>query len=371
MSLPSYQVAVMSPVDGSVTRLYDPASFDDLRYSRIVNDVGILTMTMPYTTDNRSAFVLDSFIEVSRTDPFTGLLAVQDTYLCRMMNRFMVGNDEKFVVAAVQLNDLIRRRVIDPADDPNASGGFSIYAGSADTVMYNYAYYNLGLGASAQRRIPNLTIPVPPGTVVTVGYRLQYDDLFKTLFQDAAARGGVDFNIRRTTGANLELDIATIGTDRRRSTNYPNAPFMQFDPDRANMADPNLTIDYKAEKNLCYVLGQGQESARQLLRVAADNAGVSPLNRIEYVNSASSIVKGDTIGLLTAGRTSLKTNAFLQTFTMKLSGQQPGAIYGQDFFLGDLVTAVYDDYSADLRVTGIEFFINQQGETLMPTISPI
>jgi len=368
---PSYQVTVMSPVDGSVTAIFDPASFWDLRYSRLLNDIGVLTLTLSYNNAFRTAFVLDSLIEVARTNPLTGLLTVEDTYLCRFMNRYRQGNDERYVVSGFHLNDLIRRRVVDPADDPNAAGGFSTYAGPSDTVIYNYAYYNLGPGASAARRTPGLTIRVPPGNGLPVGYNLQYDDLFKAVFQDASAHGFTDFNIKRTTANNLELDIGVIGTDRRRSTNYPNYPFVQFDPLRGNLADPNLTLDYKAEKTLVYTLGAGQGSARQLIRVAGNGSGDSPFNRIEYTESAGSIVKGDATGLNSAARASLKKYALIQTFTMRLLGDNQGAIYNSDWFLGDYVTAVYDDFSADLRITGVELFITQSGETITPSITVI
>jgi hypothetical protein len=229
----------------------------------------------------------------------------------------------------------------------------------------------MGAGASAIRQTPNLTIPVPPGTAVSVGYTLRYDDLFKVLFQDAAARGVTDYVIKRTSGNALSLNIGVIGSDRRKSTNYPNAPFQLFDPNRANMADPNLLLDYKAQKTVAYTTGQGQGTAQQLLKVVADDALSSPFNRIEYVENASSVAKGDSTGLLTTARTGLKKNAFVQTFTMKVMGTLPGAVYNSDFYLGDLVTVQYDDYIADLRMTGVEIFVSQAGEVITPTISPI
>jgi len=367
----SYQVAVMSPFDGSITAIFDPASFYDLRYSRLVNDIGVITLTLPYNNAFRTAFVLDSLVEVARTNPNTGLLAVEDCYLVRFMNRYRQGNEERYVVSGFQLNDLIRRRVVDPTDDPNAAGGFSTYAGPSDTVMYNYANCNLGPAASAPRRMPNLTIPVPAGVGLPVGYTLQFDDLFKAVFQDAAARGQMDFNIKRTTANNFELDIAVIGTDRRRSTNYPNTPFVQFDPLRGNLVDPNLTVDYKACKTVAYTLGAGQGAARQVLRVAGNGSADSPLNRIEYTVSAGQVAKGDTTSLNSAARASLLQNSLIQTFTMQLTADNKGAIYNLDWFLGDYVSVVYDEFYADLRITGVELYVTQAGETIVPSITVI
>jgi hypothetical protein len=369
--LPSYQVAVLSPFDGSVQAIFDPATFYDLRYSRLLNDVGLLTLTLSYSNKYRQAFQTDSFIEVSRTNPVTGVLTLEDTFLARSFNRFRAGNEEKYVVSAWHLNDLVKRRVVDPNDDPAAAGGFSTYAGAADTVIYQYAYYNMGPGASAARQIPNLTIPVPPGTGLGVGYRLQYDDLFKVVFQDATARGQTDFVIRRTSGANLELDIGVIGTDKRQSSNYPFHSWLGLDPKRGNLTDPNLLIDRKAEMNVAYTLGQGQATARQLSIVAGDQAGDSPFNRIEFVVNASSVVKGDTTGLLTMARTELKKNALVKTFSFKSLGIEAGNAYQNDWVIGDLITVSYDEQSFDLRIYGVEVFISQAGEVITPKINII
>ena len=368
---PSFQIVVIDPVLGTVSAVFDPASIHDLRYSRVLNDIGVLTLRMPYSSANRQAFKLDSLIEIYRTSPITGRLAKEDTYFARLFNRYRQGQIEDFIVGGVQLNDLIRRRVVDPADDPNAAGGYSTYAGAADTVLYNYAYYNLGPGASVPRRFPNLTIPVPQGIGNPVGYRLRYDDLLKTLFQDATTKGAIDFNIQRTSGANLELDLAVIGTDRRKSVNYPTQPWTGLDPQRGNMQDPNLTIDRKTEKNTVYALGQGQDVNRQLI-IQTSNPGVdSPWNRCEYTDTNTNAQKGDTQTLLTAAVASLNTNQYKQVFSFKLTEFLPGGTYQQDWFLGDKVTVYYGDYSDELRIQSVEVFISSAGQTILPTVAPI
>jgi hypothetical protein len=236
--------------------------------------------------------------------------------------------------------------------------------------MYQYAYYNLGPGASAARQTPGLTVPVPNGVGTGVGYRLRFDDLFKTL-QDAAARGNMDFNVQRTTGFNTELDIAVIGTDRRQSTHYPWGPFVLLDPHRGNLSDPNLSQDRKSEKNTVYQLGAGQDVNRALLKLASDDALASPFNRIEYSDQSGNVQKGDATGLLTAARTSLKKNAYKQTFSYKPLLNDPGNSYQGAYFLGDLISVSYDEYSADLRITGVELFVSSQGETIQTTVTII
>jgi len=368
---PSYQVVIISPITGAIVALYDAQFPFDLRYSRLLNDAGIITLTLPYTAAVRAAFTLDCFIEVYRTNPLTGQLAKEDTYLARLFNRMRQGDLEQYIVTGVQLNDLIKRRVVNPADDPAAQGGYSVYAGAADTVMRNYAYYNLGPGASLLRQFPNLTIPTVNGTGNPVGYNLRYDNLYTAVFADATARGGIDFNIQRTTGANLELDIGVIGTDRRQSTNYPNTPYVGFDPKRGNLQDPNLLIDRKKEMTVVYELGSGQGTAQQSLILASSTVNDSPFNRIEFTDTAGNTAKGDTTTLLTAATASLKKNSGVSSFSYKLIEATPGNTYQQDWFLGDLVTVSYDEYVSNLRITGVEVFVSQAGQTVTPTAAAI
>ena len=337
---PAFQVVVTDPVTGLTSAVFDSVTFFDLRYSRILNDVGVITITLPYTPETASAFKLDSIIQVMRTSPVTGLLAVEDYYFARYFNVYRQTNIENLVIGGLHLNHLVARRVVNPFDDPSAAGGYSTQAGPADMVLWHYANYNLGPGASIARQCPGLSIPVPLGVGLGVGYRLRFDDLYKT-FQDATARGGVDFNIQRTTGAAMELDIATIGTDRRQSTHYPWGPFVLLNPQRGNLSDPNLLQDRKAEKNVVYALGQGQDVNREFLISAADSALDSPFNYIEYTDTSTNVQKGDATGLLTAARASLKKNGYAPSFTFKGLGTEPGNLYQQDYFLGDLISVSY------------------------------
>lgn len=364
---PSFQVLVLDPVAGAVQAVFDTTTFYDLRYSRLVNDVGKFTLTLPYSNANRMAFALDSFVEIYRTSPLTGQLILEDTYFARSFNRYRQGDLEQYVVSGPHLNDLIQRRIVDPNDDPSAAGGYSTAAGASDTVLYHYAYYNMGPGASLARQFPGLSIAVPPGVGLGVGYRLRFDDMLKTLFQDAAARGGTDFNIQRTTGAAMQLSLAIMGTDRRKSSHYPVGGWVGLDPKRGNLEDPNLIIDRTKEKTFVYALGQGQDINRQLLKVPGMTTTDSPFNRIEYQDTSSNVQKGDITGLTTAAYASLKKNAFTQSFAFKLLEATAGNTYQSDWFLGDLVTVSYDEYSSDLRITGVELFINEQGQTVTPT----
>src|SRR5262245_10864012 len=115
MALADYQLTVRSPADGSVLTILDGTAFDDCKYSRLLNDVGVLAMTLPPNTDWPSIFTLDTLIDIERTSPTTGQLQIEETYLTRLLHRFRDGDQERFVVGGLSLNHLIARRIVDPA----------------------------------------------------------------------------------------------------------------------------------------------------------------------------------------------------------------------------------------------------------------
>lgn len=361
--LSDYQVSVISCTTGLLLHIFDPQSFYDLRYNRALNDVGALVMTFPFMSNLPALFAKDNFVEVTRTDPVTGQLEVEETYFTRLTHRFREGNEERYIVGGMSLNHLLARRVIDPADDPAGAGGYSTKAGAADTIMRAFAREQMADLASVDRRFPNLIVDLVPGTGVNTGKRARYDNLLKA-FQEMASQGQTDFIIHRTTDNNLVLTILPIGQNKTRSANYPFHPFVQFDPNRGNLSNPSLVIDAKQEQNFCYALGQGQGDTRILSKVPGETLGDSPYNRIEFTEDVRQSDRSNAFYLLTAARASLQENQAARDFTFEPIPEASGTIYNQDWTLGDKITATWDEESVDLRVTDVEINIDDQGESI-------
>lgn len=374
MSLPAYQITVTDAATGTTNAVYDGSAFDDLKFSRELDDVGLFAATMPYTDQIASIFTLDSFIDVQRTSPITGFLQVEDTFLCRLTHHFREGDEEKFIVGAFSLNHLLARRIIDPTDDPLAAGGYSTKSGPADDVLVAYAREQCGdLCLTAARVFPNLSIAASSSLGDTVGRRLRYDNLLK-VFQDVCNQSDtilMDFQIVRLYGNTLRLNIAPLGRDLRRSRNYPFAPFVEFNPLRGNMADPSLLFDRKEEQNYVYALAQGPGESRIVTRVTGDGTFDSPYNRIEFTTDIRNAERGDTTTVLTSARTALFDKQPRKDFTFKPTGTEPGAIYRQDFDVGDLVTCTFGNDSFDLRVRGVEINLSEDNEDISVVVSPI
>lgn len=369
MATPEYQVVCLHPVTGKVLRIYDGQTPYQTRYSRAWNGIGALAITLPMTDVEISIMnLVDMFIEVKRTSPITGQLETEETYLARSWQRYRQGDDERYTIGALSLNHLLARRLIDPDDDPAEAGGYSTKAGAADTVLYQYALEQIGLGCpSVERQMPGLSIAGVAGTSTNIGYRLAYDNLFQ-IFQETGKSAVLDFQIVRTTGVQTQLNIGTLTVNRTQTANYPNAPFVLLNPQRGNLSNPSLTRDRKSEGNFVYVRGKGQGTARILLKFWDGGAiNASPFNRIEFAQDARNVEKGDALGILTDAANSIKERQQFIQFEFQPLGTEPGNIYRQNWDVGDRITAAWGNDSVDVRITEVEITVDGSGENLAIT----
>lgn len=370
MPLPDYQLTIRSPVDGAVRTVLDGSAFDDCKYSRLLNDVGIFAMTLPSDPDWPAIFTVDTLIDVERSSPLNGQLQIEDTYLTRLLHRFREGDEERFIVGGLSLNHLLARRVIDPDDDPTAAGGYSTKAGPADDILFAYAEEQCGSVASSDRQFPNFDVGPTASLGTTAGRRLRYENLLE-VFQDVANQSNIDFVITRLSASLIRLTIAPIGIDRTRSRNYPFSPFVELNPLRGNLSDPSLLYDRKQEQNYVYALAQGPGENRIVVQQPGEGLHDSPYNRIEFTTDIRQAERGDTTTIITQARSALYENQAQKEFTFKPTGTEPGNIYRLDWDIGDVLTCAWDDEVIDLRVREVEISIDSSGETIIPKLAPL
>jgi hypothetical protein len=332
--------------------------------------VGVFAATFPSRADWPAIFTLDALIDIERTNPLTGFLQTEETYLTRLTHRFRDGDEERFVVGGLSLNHLLGRRVVDPADDPLRAGGYSTKAGPADDILHDYANEQCGALASALRSFPNFTIAASNSVGSLAGRRLRYENLLE-VFQDVVNQSNVDFIITRLTSNVLRLTITPIGTDRTRSRNYPFSPFVELNPVRGNLSDPSLLSDRKKEQNYVYALGQGPGEQRIVTQLEGEDNHLTPYNRIEFTADVRMAERGDLQTLRTGARAALYEKQAKKEFAFKPTGAEPGNVYRLDWDIGDSLTCVWDDESIDLRVREVEISLDSDGETITPRLEPL
>lgn len=377
MSLPDYQITFVSCRTGLTQHVLDPSAIDDLIYSRELNGVGSVALTLPASNPYAQELitlgldnVLDDFIEIYRTDPVNGGLIVEDTYLLRLLHQFSDGDNERVALGGYSLNHLLMRRLVDPATDPLQAGGYSTKTGVyASGIMREIVVQQAGVGAGT-RAFPNFNTPVLGDFGTSTGRRLRYEVLLEVL-QSIALSNDCDFHVRRDTGNVLSCDIQPIGVDHRYSTNYPFAAFTIIDPLRGNLSNPSIIYDRKSEKNYMYAQGQGQGINRKLLKVPGAGVADSPYNRIEFLEDVRAAEKADALTLYTQAKASLRENEPRREFTFELTGTEPGNTYRDDWDIGDKLTAMYGNFVLDLRVTNVEIAVSSAGETITPKVTTI
>lgn len=373
MSLPNYQISIIGAATGSTNLVLDGSAFDDLKFSRVLDDIGVLALTLPFDADLAAQFTLDAFIEVARTSPVTGKLQTEETYFNRLTHHFREGDEEKLIIGGFSLNHLLARRIVDPADDPLGAGGYSTKSGPADDVLVAYAREQCGDLASAARRFPNFSVAASSSLGATAGRRLRYENVLE-VFQDVCNQSRLtlmDFQIVRLNGNTLRLNVAPIGTDRTRTRNYPAAPFVELNPLRGNLSDPSLLFDRKKEQNFVYALAKGPGESRIVTRVSGEGIADSPYNRMEFTTDIRNAERGDTATVFTSARAALFDQQPKKEFTFKPTGTEPGGIYRQDYDIGDLVTCTFGDDSFDLRIRGVEITLSPDNEEISVTVAPI
>lgn len=365
-----YQVAILDGSSGELQTILDTTAVYQLRYSRILNDVGKCVLEIPYSETIETLFDLDTFFEVYRTDPTdTTTMQKEGTYFARLFDRMEnETGEERYLIGGVSLEHLLWRRVIDYRDDPLGAGGYSTKAGVGDDVILEYIDEQCGPTASAARQFPAFTVAASGSVGQNVGARKTFKDNLLKVCQELAEQGGVDFYLERTTMNNIQAVCEVVGTDKSKGTNYPDSPFVYLSPLRGNLGNPHLTQDRRKEGNYLYAQGEGGGENRTLSEFIAAGTADSPYNRIEFYLSKSSAEKDVAEQLQTAAIAKLQEKQAKIEFEFEPTAVDPGNIYREDWDLGDILTVSWGMVERDVRVKEIDIQVNAQGESLTITL---
>lgn len=363
----SYQASIIDVYTGNRLALLDSTVWQRLRYNRAVRDIGIFMMSLP--ADHVAAqhlCQLDQLIEVTRY-PTPGISNVEETYLLRHRQQFLDDDDTAWlVVGGFALDHLLKRRVINPSDDPLEAGGYSTKSGAADDVMNALVDEQLGPLASTGRKIDTLTLTASPGEGNTVGGRWRYENLYDML-TDLVEGSGTDFQLVRGSGLDFVFTAATIGEDRSQTANFPGSPQTVFAPERGTMLEPQFDADYRQEKTYIYLLGDGQGDDREVYEMGSSRLSASPLNRIEFAQDAQTLDEGASpTEFLTQAAIELEKNRPRIGFEFEIP-QRLHSSYGTNWDLGDIISASWRDLSLDLRIMQVEVDIAQDERITLKT----
>lgn len=132
---------------------------------------------------------------------------------------------------------------------------------------------------------------------------------------------------------------------------------VEFSESRGNLIDTDLDEDWTNEWNHVTASGQGEGADRRTATAeAVARSGRGPLSRRERVKSATFIEFDDTDGLQDEANAVLEEGRPRSLFT-GTAINTPQAIFGKDWNLGDIVTAVSDGEVFTPEIEAVEITI--------------
>lgn len=371
-ALTTYEVTVRSSDTGDVLALLDTVNLTALRYERKLNDVGVFQLTVAWEEPGAEHLAQkDALITITRFAMLKGAWHEYDegTYIVRFVQLFIDDNEQAWViVAGFSLEYLLLQRVVIPSNDPLVAGGYSTKGGAADEVMAELVTQQAGAGAGAAERVDTLTVASPAGTGETVGGRWAWDSLLEAV-QGLTEQGRMDFRIVRTSGVALEFRAEVVGEDKTRTANYPGSPFVLFTPEFGNMRSPSLTRDWKEECTQIFLKGQGAGDYADIYERQSSHIADTAFSYAAVVADARKVEDGDATQYLTQAVNELAKHRAKVSFTFELLNT--ALEYRTEWDVGDLVTACWDEYEQDMRLTGVSVELTGSEERIEPELTEV
>ncbi len=325
-----------------------------LRYSRVVNGVGAFSIALPEDFDSGLAR-LDGRVELWRARQLQMIGFVRHPRWETDANGLT-----KFVLAGVDLNDLLRRRIVAYAADSAQAK----MTGLADDLMKAIVIDALGADAGAGRDLTALGVSVQanlsqgPTLTKAFAWRKWVLTVLQEL-SDAAVQAGVpvyfDIVPTSTTAFEFRTFLNQRGIDHSAAGAQPVVIGIEF----GNLASPWLDHDYTNEANVAYVGGQGEGANRAIVtRTDAARIGASPWNRRETFVDARN--ESDTNGLNAAGDAALEAGRPAKRFGGQVLDTD-SCRYGIEWGFGDQLTATYLGQQYTARVRAVTVSVDESG----------
>lgn len=345
-----YRIDLKSPAGAKVAEASD---FIQLSFERRINAPGTFALRLSGEDEWAQHLEEGCQVEVWRRYPELGIdWYLEAEYLYEDMEDSVPERTRVVVASGRGYLSLCDRRIV--AD--YAGSARADKTGPAESVMKAIVREQLGADAVAERQIPGLSIEADGAAGSTVSKSFAYRNVLAVL-QDLAEPGGVDFDVVGTGPASFEFRTYAPyrGTDRRNAVVFA----LNYD----NMGDPVWAVTRSSMRNAVLVAGKGEGPARNT--VWRTDAGIAPATRRESFVDARQLET--TAALENRGDAELAEVRKLSSLSFDVI-QTWSLAYGRDYFLGDLVKAVYMDTAVDKRIVAVKVDVRRDGERISPEL---
>ena len=353
----NYSVYLNTPDD---TRLAVITRFNKLHYTRSVNQVGAMSLSLPASIIDSSFLKKDTRLEIWRSiSSSTEYLETKTQWFVR---NIQYDYDNKlYVLTAYSGLDLVRRRYI-IYDDGTAE---AVKSGLADDIIVDYVGENLGSSAASGRAWSSyITVLSSPGNGPTI-YRAASEknllDTIQEIAQDAATAGTfVFFDMEYDPGS--KLFIFKTFTQQRGIDHSTGQNVVTLSPEFGSLSDVNWENDYSDEVTFAYTSGKGLGGDRNL-QSSSDSTRISesPFGRIELmVSGGNSNTNNELISMAQAEVRAGRPRRIIQARIVN----RPGTEYGINWGWGDRLKAQINNQVYTVRIDTIEVDVSGGNETI-------
>ncbi len=342
--------------DAFGNRIADASNFLTLEYSRVVNAVSTLKLTLPGDFNTQFLINPDGRIEVWRKlDSGREYLETNVIWLIKKIDQKVDASGLQTIVVEADTPLCVLREPGRFVNYAAGTDGALFPAAPADDNIKAVAARNIGVNATGARNISAyISIEANLGLGANVPKSFAWRDCLKVMqeFADASATLGtyVAFDIVADTPTTLAFRTFTQqrGIDHR----FPGGvnPVL-ISPEMGNLGETLLSVDYRNE--ITYVLagGKGEGSARLTASAQDDTRiGVSPFGLREYFKDATQY--DTTTGLSSEAGAILRSGRAKTIFQGRLI-DTPDSRYGVHWQWGDYVTAQAFGQLIDCRIDAV------------------
>ncbi len=350
-------------------RIADASAFVSLKYSRVVNDVGTMTLVLPGSFDGQLIRAPDGRVEIWRRLPDMGreVLETETVWLIKKVTNERDDDGRTTTIIEADTPLCVLRepgRFIDISEGVAADSNF--FDDAYDDMIKMIAGQNIGAGIATARDLTAYITIAPNLTLAPVGSKaVSWRACLKAMQEiaDASAQQGVylAFDIMAPTPNTLEFRtyIQQRGVDHRFPAGLN--PVI-ISPDFGNMGECSISTDWRNEITFARAGGRGEGSNR-LTATAQDSTriGLSPFGRREKFVQATQYET--TTGLQAEAEAVVRQGRPKRIFRGKLL-DVPDTRYGVHWGWGDFVTVQDFGQSFDARIDAIEVTVARGKETI-------
>jgi hypothetical protein len=343
------------------TRLADASGFFSLKYTRVVNGIGTLTLELPGTYPTQYIINPDGRIEVwRRLDSGFEYLECETVWLIKKVTQKINARGLQTTIVEADTPLCILR---EPGRFVNYAGGSAQAdksAIAADDQIKAYVRENIGSSATATR---NLSAYIDIANNLSQGQSIAksaaWRDLLTTCKElaDASTQAGTYLAFDIVCASPSSMTFRTFTTQRGVDHRFPNgANPVLLSPDMGNLGEITLTVDYRDEVTYALAGGKGDDAAR-LTASAQDNAriGASPFGlRERFVNATN---YDTTTGLSDEAAQEVRNGRPRTIFQGRVL-QTNDTQYGVHWAWGDFLTAQAFGQLIDCRVEAISVTVD-------------